>query len=82
MVTTSQLSRAGLGSGANSEGEIPPGGTYSVLVSEILRATGVDGSFVGHLFALCEFPSGQGINFIVDSEFNTQAQGYPAVVIK
>ncbi len=81
-VTTSQLSRAGLGSGANDEGEIPPGGTYSVLVSELLRATGVEGSFVGHLFALCEFPSAQGINFIADSQFSTQSQGYPAIVIK
>ena len=81
-VTTSQLSRAGMGSGANSDGEIPPGGTYSVLVSELLRATGVDGSFVGHIFANCDFPSAQGINFIADTQFNTQSQGYPAVVIK
>ena len=81
-VTTSQLSRAGLGSGSNAEGEIPPGGTYSVLVSELLRAAGVEGSFVGHLFALCEFPSAQGINFIADSQFSTQSQGYPAIVIK
>ncbi len=81
-VTTSQLSRAGMGSGANSDGEIPPGGTYSVLVSELLRATGVDGSFVGHIFANCDFPSAQGINFIADTQFNTQSQGYPAIVIK
>ncbi len=81
-VTTSQLSRAGLGSGANENGEIPPGGTYSVLVREILRATGVDGSFVGHIFANCDFPSAQGINFIADPQFSTQSQGYPAIVIK
>lgn len=81
-VTTQQLSQQGLGTGANAAGIIPAGGTYTILVRELLQGVGRSGPFTGQVAAWCGFPQAQGINFIADNQFSTQAQGYPAVIIK
>lgn len=82
IVTSRELAQMGLGAGFDPQGRVPPGGTMSVLVVELLIAAGEEGPFSGQIVAHTNFPAAQGINFISDSQFSRQAQGYPAVVLK
>ena len=67
------------GLGLNAAGELEPGGTYTVLLSEVLDAAGFDGDFSGHYFAAGDFLYCHGLNLLTD--FNTFSQGYiPEVV--
>ena len=83
LISSQTLAQQGLGSGFDSNGFLPPGGTARILVGQLLQAAGKGGtSFAGQIFVWCAFPAAQGINFISDSNFSTQAQGYPAIVIR
>ncbi len=81
-VASANLVAMGLGAGLDAQGRVPPGGTMTVLVVELLRAAGVSGPFSGQILAHTQFPAAQGVNFISDSNFSRQSQGYPAVVLK
>lgn len=80
-VSSADLVKKGLGAGASSDGVIGAGGTFTILVSQLLAAAGVSGGFTGQIFAICGFPA-EGVNFIADSAFQNQAQGYPAIHIR
>ncbi len=80
-VSSAQL--VGIAGGLDNQGNIPPGGTMTVLVNQLLAAAGLAGqAFTGQILAQTDFPAAQGINFISDPAFNRQSQGYPAVVIR
>lgn len=81
-VQSQSLAQQGLGQGLDGNGLLPPGGTFTILVRDLLRGANQSGPFIGQIVARCGFPQAQGINFIGDSDFSVQAQGYPAVVLK
>ncbi len=82
LIDTVALRAAGAGLGLDAGGSIPPGGTLSILLADLLRAGGFDARFQGTVIARCNFPAAQGINFVSDPGFSRQSQGYPAVVIR
>jgi hypothetical protein len=78
--TTSATKKPGLGIDAN--GNLPAGGTWSVLLSDLLAHAGITGNaFQGMVRFTCNFSNGHGINFIADPTFSVQAQGYEMLVI-
>jgi len=54
------------GDGLNSAGALPPGGTYSVLLSQLLKAAGGPSSFNGYVFIITQFTNGHGQYFITN----------------
>lgn len=81
-ILSQTLAQRGLGQGLDANGLLPPGGTFTILVRDLLGVANQSGPFLGQIVARCGFPQAQGINFIGDSNFTVQAQGYPAVVLK
>jgi hypothetical protein len=77
-VTTSATVKPGIG--LNAAGQIPAGGEWSVLLSELATAAGLT-SFQGQVFFETQFSDAHGVNFISDPTFSIMAQGYPLLVI-
>ena len=68
-----------VGAGLNEMGLVPAGGTYSVLASEIIKATDWGESFVGHIHVLADYTDCNGVGWVTD--FGTVNQAYVAVVV-
>jgi hypothetical protein len=75
-VTTAQLASAGSGAGADEQGNLSPGATYTVLVSEIAAAANLS-SYAGQIEIEAGFKSASAVNFIFNDKAGT-AHGYRA----
>jgi hypothetical protein len=75
-VTTAQLASAGSGAGADEQGNVSPGATYTVLVSEIAAAADLS-SYAGQIEIEAGFESASAVNFIFNDKAGT-AHGYRA----
>ena len=67
------------GDGLEDDGTLAPGGTYQVLVSEILSSTNWGDSFRGHVHLLADYTDCTGLGWVTDWMGVNQA--YSAVVI-
>ena len=67
------------GSGLEDDGTLMPGGTYQVLASEILAATGWGATFRGHVHLLADYTNCTGLGWVTD--FTGVNQAYSTVVI-
>jgi hypothetical protein len=67
------------GDGLEDDGTLAPGGTYQVLVSEILSSTNWGDSFRGHVHLLADYTNCTGLGWVTDWMGVNQA--YSAVVI-
>ncbi|MDA2933640.1 hypothetical protein MYX82_04795 [Acidobacteria bacterium AH-259-D05] len=67
------------GTGLESDGTLASGGSYTVLVSELITAAGQSGPFTGYIIVVCSFTHGHGEGFILDG--TTIAQTLNALVI-
>ena len=68
-----------VGVGLEDDGTLSPGGTYQVLASEILAATGWGETFQGHVHLRADYTNCSGLGWVTD--FATVNQAYSAVVI-
>ena len=68
-----------VGEGLDELGEVPKGGTYSILASEILAATNWGEEFLGHVHVLADYTDCNGVGWVTD--FTTVNQAYVAVVL-
>jgi hypothetical protein len=81
--TTSTTKRPGIGLDAN--GMLTPRGTWSVLVSQLLNyaknaaSQYIGDDFTGFIIFTTDFPNAEGVNYISDAVFSTQAQGYQMI---
>ncbi len=75
-VTTAELAAAGSGAGADEQGNVIPGGTYTVLVSEVAAEAGLE-FYVGQIDIEAGFESATAVNFIFNDKAGT-AHGYRA----
>ena len=62
------------GLGLDSDGFIPAGNTYTVLLSEILDAASFSGDFRGHFYVKTDFTGCRGMAYVTD--FQSGAQAY------
>ena len=67
------------GVGLEDDGTLSPGGTYQVLASEILAATGWGETFQGHVHLRADYTNCSGLGWVTD--WMTVNQAYSAVVI-
>ena len=67
------------GSGLEPDGTLAPGGTYQVLVPDILAATEWGETFVGHVRLVADYTNCSGYGWVTD--FEKVNQGYIAVVL-
>ena len=67
------------GSGLEDDGTLAPGGTYQVLISQILGSTDWGDSFQGHVHLLADYTGCTGLGWVTD--WATVNQAYSAVVI-
>ena len=67
------------GTGLEDDGTLSPGGTYQVLASEILAATGWGETFQGHVHLRADYTHCSGLGWVTD--FATVNQAYSAVVL-
>ena len=67
------------GSGLEPDGTLAPGGTYQVLIGQILGSTGWGESFQGHVHLLADYTNCTGLGWVTDWMGVNQA--YSAVVI-
>ena len=67
------------GSGLEADGTLAPGGTYQVLISQILSSTDWGESFQGHVHLLADYTNCTGLGWVTDWMGVNQA--YSAVVI-
>ena len=67
------------GSGLEDDGTLMPGGTYQVLASEILAATGWGATFRGHVHLTADYTNCSGVGWVTD--FMGVNQAYTATVI-
>jgi hypothetical protein len=71
---------ASVGLGLSATGLLQAGRTYSVLLSELLKASpGSPTSFTGYIIAVAEFTNGHGASFVTDFKSFTSAS--PVLVI-
>jgi hypothetical protein len=75
--TTSATFRPGVG--LSSSGELVSGGTWTVLLSQLLSAAGQSGSFTGYIFIHAEFLNAHGSSFV--SNFSTFTSFSPVLVL-
>ncbi len=78
VIQTSATVKPGLG--LDTAGQIPAGGEWSVLLSDLGAAAGVT-SFQGQVFFQTNFSDAHGVSFIADPSFSVMAQGYPLLVL-
>ena len=67
------------GVGLEDDGTLSPGGTYQVLASEILAATGWGDTFTGHVHLRADYTNCSGLGWVTD--FTLVNQAYTATVI-
>ena len=67
------------GDGLEDDGTLAPGGTYQVLISQILSSTDWGDSFQGHVHLLADYTNCTGLGWVTD--FMGVNQAYSAVVI-
>ena len=67
------------GSGLDADGTLAPGGTYQVLIGQILGSTDWGDSFQGHVHLLADYTNCTGLGWVTDWAGVNQA--YSAVVI-
>ena len=67
------------GVGLEDDGTLAPGGTYQVLVSQILEATNWGESFRGHVHVTADYTNCSGLGWVTD--FVGVNQAYTATVI-
>ena len=67
------------GVGLEDDGTLSPGGTYQVLASQILTATGWGDTFQGHVHLRADYTNCSGLGWVTD--WMTVNQAYSAVVI-
>ena len=67
------------GSGLEADGTLAPGGTYQVLIGQILSSTEWGESFRGHVHLLADYTNCTGVGWVTDWAGVNQA--YSAVVI-
>ena len=67
------------GSGLDADGTLAPGGTYQVLISQILGSTDWGDSFQGHVHLLADYTNCTGLGWVTD--WASVNQAYSAVVI-
>ena len=67
------------GVGLEDDGTLSPGGTYQVLASEILAATGWGETFQGHVHLRADYTNCSGLGWVTD--WMTVNQAYSAVEI-
>ena len=67
------------GSGLEADGTLAPGGTYQVLISQILGSTDWGDRFQGHVHLLADYTDCTGLGWVTDWMGVNQA--YSAVVI-
>lgn len=67
------------GNGLDSTGKVPAGGTYTVLLSQLLAAAGQPADFVGYMFVVTNFTNAHSL-FVV-SNFSTFSQGALGLVL-
>ena len=67
------------GSGLEDDGTLAPGGTYQVLISQILGSTDWGDSFQGHVHLLADYTNCTGLGWVTD--WASVNQAYSAVVI-
>ena len=67
------------GVGLETDGTLSPGGTYQVLASEILGATGWGETFQGHVHLRADYTNCSGLGWVTD--WVTVNQAYTATVI-
>ena len=67
------------GSGLEDDGTLAPGGTYQVLISQILSSAAWGESFQGHVHLLADYTNCTGLGWVTDWMGVNQA--YSAVVI-
>jgi hypothetical protein len=67
------------GDGLEDDGTLAPGGTYQVLISQILGSTDWGDSFQGHVHLLADYTNCTGLGWVTDWMGVNQA--YSAVVI-
>ena len=67
------------GVGLDEDGTLRPGGTYQVLVSQILAATGWGATFRGHVHVRADYTNCSGLGWVTD--FMGVNQAYTATVI-
>jgi hypothetical protein len=79
-VTTSATVFAGTG-GLDASGQIPPHGMWTFLLSQLATQAGFTTGFTGQVYFLVNASNAHGINYISDSLFKVQAQGYPLLVL-
>jgi hypothetical protein len=67
------------GTGLDSNGNVPAGSTYTVLLSQLLAAAGATGNFQGYVFAVANFTNAHCLYVL--SNFTNFSQGSLALVI-
>ena len=67
------------GSGLEPDGTLAPGGTYQVLISQILGSTDWGDSFQGHVHLLADYTNCTGLGWVTD--WASVNQAYSAVEI-
>jgi len=78
-VSTVTLASAGVGSGLDKDGRIPPGGTLTVLAGEVASAAGVN-DYVGQIEVEAGFENAHVVNFVFNNKIGS-AHGYPASIV-
>jgi len=59
------------GAGLLSNGKLAAGGTYTVMLSQLLAAAGKSGNFTGYIIVVTQFTNAHGQYFISDFEYFT-----------
>ena len=67
------------GNGLDANGVLQPGGTYTVLISQLLAAANISSPFEGHVIAVTNFTHGHGLYVL--GNFSGFTQGGTANVI-
>ena len=67
------------GNGLTATGTVAAGGTYTVLISQLLNAAGIASPFEGHVITVCNFTHGHGLYVL--GNFSGFTQGGTAQVI-
>ncbi len=67
--------------GLDANGNLAPHATWTILLSQLAAQAGFTSGFTGQIYFLTMFTNAHGINYIADSNFKVQAQGYPMLVV-
>ncbi len=67
------------GVGLSASGTLASGGTWSVLLSELLSAANQSGAFTGYVFVQTQFILGHGTSFVTN--FSTFTSASPMLIV-